>query len=71
MIRWRNSAQKKEQEVVLTARGLINTDISNMSELEFKTTIIKILAWLEKCIEDTRESLSVAIKELKSSQAEI
>ena len=33
--------------------------------------IIKILAGLEKSIEDTRESLSGEIKELKSNQVEI
>ena len=37
-------------------------DISEMSELEFRMTIIKILAGLEKSIEDTRESLSGEIK---------
>ena len=55
----------------MTDRGLINTDISKMSELEFRTTIIRILACIEKNIEDTRESLWVEIKEIKSSQAEI
>ena len=69
--RWRNSPQKKEQEVELTARDFINMDISKMSELEFKRTIIKILAGLGKSIKDTKESLTVEIKELKSSQAEI
>ena len=44
----RNSPQKKEQEIVLTARDSIYMDISKMSKLEFKTTIIKILAGLEK-----------------------
>jgi len=42
-----------------------------MLELEFKRTIIKKLAGLEKCIEDTRESLTGEIKELKSNQVEI
>ena len=41
-----------------------------MSELEFKT-IIKILAGFKICIEDTWESLTTQIKELKSSQAEV
>ena len=36
-----------------------------MSDLEFKTMIIKIQAGFEKSIEDTRESLTVEIKELK------
>lgn len=37
----------------MTARNLINADISKMSELDFKTVIIKILAGLEKSREDT------------------
>ena len=70
MTRGRNSPQKKEQEEMM-ARDLINTDISKRSEIQFKTTIIRILAWVEKSIEDIRESLSAEIKELKSSQAKI
>ena len=35
MTRWKNSPQKKEQEE-MTARDLINTDVSKMAELEFK-----------------------------------
>jgi len=35
---------QKEQKVVLTARDLINMDISKMSDLKFKTMNIKILA---------------------------
>ena len=42
-------------------------DISKMSELEFKIMTIKILAGLEKSIENTRESLSRELKELKSN----
>ena len=38
-----------------------------MSELEFKT-IIKILAGFKICIEDTWESLTTQIKELKTGQ---
>jgi len=48
MTRWRNAPQNKEQEAVLTPRHLIDTDISKMSELEFKTMIIKILTGHEK-----------------------
>ena len=66
MTKQRNLPQKKEEEE-MTARGLINTDISKMSELEFRTTIIRILARVEKSI----ESLSVEVKEIKSSQDEI
>ena len=53
MTRWRNSPQKKEQEEVM-ARDLIKTDISNMPEPEFKTTIKRILVRLEESIEHKR-----------------
>ena len=42
-----------------------------MSEVEFRITIIKILAGLEKDINNTRESPSGEIKELKSNQVKI
>ena len=38
------------------ATDLIETDISNMPDTEFKATIIRTLSGLEKSIEDTRES---------------
>ena len=53
------------------AKDLINTDISKMSELELKTTIVKIVAGLEKSIEDIREYPTTDIEKLKSSQIEI
>lgn len=78
MTRRKNSTQKKEQEAVPKARDLINTDIGNMSDLEFRMTILKVLAGLEKGMEDIRETLSRdikalsgEIKELKSNQVEI
>ena len=46
----------------------MKTDIRMMPEADFKITIIRILAGLEKSIEDTRESLTAEIKELKTSQ---
>jgi len=42
-----------------------------MPDPEFKTTILRILAGLEKSIEDTRDSLTTEIKDLKTSQAKI
>lgn len=51
-----NSFQKKEQGEVL-ARELIKIDICNKPELEFKTTIVRRLAMLEKSIEETKETL--------------
>ena len=41
-MRWRNSPQKKEQELELMARDLMNTEISKMSKLELKIMIVKI-----------------------------
>ena len=51
----------------MTARDLINTDTSKMSEPEFRITIIRILASVEKRL----ESFSAEIKEVKTSQDEI
>ena len=70
MPRQRNSSSKKEQEKV-TARNQIKTDISNMPDPEFKTTTIRILAGLEKSMEETREFLTTKVKDLKTSEAEI
>ena len=53
----------------MTTRGLIHRYISKMSEIKFRAMIIRILAGVEKSIEDTRESLCTEIKE--SSQDEI
>lgn len=39
----RNSSQKKEQVKVMVAKDLIETDINNMADPEFKTIIIRIL----------------------------
>ena len=68
MPRWKNSSQKKEQEEVM-AGDLIKTHISNMSDPEFKATTIRILAGLDKSMEDIRETLTAEIKELKNNQA--
>ena len=70
MPRWRNSYQKKEQEKVM-ARDLIKAVISNMLDPEFKATIIRTLAGLEKSIEDNKESLTAGMNDLKTSQAKM
>ena len=67
MPRWRNSSQNKEQENI-TARDLTETDIHNMPDPEFKILITRIIAGLEKSIEDMRESLTGEIKDPKTSQ---
>ena len=62
--------KRKKQEKVI-ARGLIETDESNIPDPEFKSTIIRILAGLAKSIKDTRESLAIEIKDIKTSLAEM
>ena len=52
----------------MRARDLINTDVSKMSELEFRIMIIRILARVEK---KNIESFFAEIKEVKYSQVEI
>lgn len=60
MTRESNSHQKKEHEVALSARNLINTHISKMFELEFETRIIKTQDRLvEESIKNTRGSLPI------------
>ena len=66
MPQWRNSSQKKEQEKV-RAKDLSETDISNMPDGEFKATIIRILAGLEKSMKNIRETLTAEI-ELKQKR---
>ena len=48
-----------------------HTHISKISELEFKTTVLRILPGLRESIEDTKKSLTAQIKELQTRQAEI
>lgn len=55
----------------MTDRDLINTDIHKMSELEFKTTITRILTGVEKKPRRHQRIPFSEIKELKSSQAKI
>ena len=66
MMKGKNSAQKKFQEVA-TANALIKTDLSNIMEQEFRIIVIKLIAGLEKNIEDSRESIAAEIKGLKNS----
>ena len=62
MTKWKNSPQKKLQEVV-TANELIKNDLSNITEHEFKIIVRKLIAGLEKRIEDSRESIATEIRD--------
>ena len=70
MTKRKNSPQKKLQEVA-TANELIKNDLSNVTENEFKIIVIKLIAGLEKSIEDSRESITTEIKGLRNSQKEL
>ena len=56
MTKWKNSPQKKFQEE-MTARELLKRDINNIYEHEFRIIVIRLVAGLEKSIEDSRELL--------------
>ena len=64
MTKWKNSPQKKLQEVV-TANELIKNNLSNIMEQEFRIIVIKLIAGLEKSIEDSRASIATENKGLK------
>ena len=66
----KNSPQKKLQEEV-TAKELIKTDLSSITEQEFRIIVIKLITGFEKSIEDSRESIATEIKGLKNSRGEL
>ena len=70
MTKEKNSPQKELQEVA-TANELIKNDFSNKMEQEFRIIVIKLIARLEKSIEDSRESIATEIKGLKTSHDEL
>ena len=70
MMKRKNSPQKKLQEVA-TANELIKNDLSNIADHEFRIIVIKLIAGLEKSIEDSRESIAVEIKGLRNSHEEL
>ena len=70
MTKRKNSPQKKLQEVV-TANELIENDLSNIIEQEFRIIVIKLITELEKSIEDSRESIATEIKKLRNSHEEL
>ena len=70
MMKWKNSPQKKLQEVA-TANELIKNDLSNIAENEFKIIVIKLITGLEKSIEDSRESITTKIKGQRNIQEEL
>ena len=68
MTRSKNSPQKKELEVILSAIDLLDVDLCSMSETQFRSTIIELLVVLEKSLKDSRDPFTA---ELRSNQAKI
>ncbi|KAF0879971.1 LORF1 protein, partial [Crocuta crocuta] len=69
MTKQKNIPPKKFQEK-LTAKELLKTDISNITEQEFRTVVIKLNAGLENSMEDIRETIATNTMELKNSYDE-
>ena len=63
----KNLPQKEELEAVISATELQFLDFDMISEIQFRSTIIKLLVALEKSIKDSRDFVTA---ELKSNQAE-
>ena len=64
----RNPQQRKEAETVASATELMEMDITKMSEIDFKVTIMKAISGLEKNISDNIESLRA---EMRCNQAKL
>ena len=68
MTRKKNSPQKKESELVLSATELQNLDYNSMSESKFRSTITKLLVPLEKSVKESRDFVTA---KFRTNQAEI
>ena len=68
MTRRRNAQQKKNSEDGPSATELITISIDNLSEREFRLTIIQAIARLEKAMDDQTELIRA---ELKATRDEV
>ena len=75
MTRRRNLQQREETETVASAMELMDMDITKMSEMDFRVTIIKMMYRLEKNtnknIESLRAAMSFNLAELKNAMNEM
>ena len=62
MTRRGNSQQKKELETMFPDTELIVMNIGKIPEMELRIAIIKLIDRLEKCINDSTESLRVEMR---------
>jgi len=52
-------------------RDLTERDTSKLPDLEFKTTVIKILTGLEKRVDNLGETLNREVENIKKNQSEM
>jgi len=64
MRRWKNMSQMEEQDKI-TARTLNKMEISNMPDIKFKVTAVKISTELEKRVENLTETLNKETENMK------
>ena len=62
MTRRRNAQKKKNSEDGPSATELMAIDIDNMSEREFRLTVIQAIARLEKAMDDQTELIRAELK---------
>ena len=64
--------QRKDNESVVSATEIIDMDVSKLSEMEFRVTMVKMMCRHEKCItENVNENIESLRVEMRANLAEI
>ena len=64
--------QRKDNESVSSATELMDMDITKLSEMEFRVTMVKVMCRLEKAInKNTNENIESLRAEMRANLAEI
>ena len=72
MTRRRNPQQRKETETVASATELMDMDITKLSEMEFRVTMVKMVCRLENNINKNRnENIESLRVEMRANLVEI
>ena len=72
MTRRRNPQQRKDTETVASAIELMDMDITKLSEMEFRVTMVKMMCRLEKNInENITANIESLRAEMRANLAEI
>ena len=62
MTRKRKEPEKKEPETILSATELQDLDLNMISEIQFRSIIIKLLVALEKSVKDSRDFVTAELR---------